>query len=246
MSTREVWDRIYQKFEGFNKLDNIFYTRLIEIIAKYANDSQSVLEVGSGSGYLVSFFQKHLFSVGLDRSVTPLKVAKTQFGAKNLILGDMFHLPFRDNSFDIVWNEGVIEHFIEPKNLQACKEMKRVSRKYVIVAVPNKNPIWLIRKVVLRIINKWPYGYEESYSVQRLRKMMCQTGLKVEDILGIRILPPVKEAKRFRDLLALFTFTLPLSSKNITKLVNDSLSIENNHRTLAKIFGYAIIGIGRK
>jgi ubiquinone/menaquinone biosynthesis C-methylase UbiE len=247
MSRREIWDKIYQKFDGFNELDNVFYARLIETITRYIKDEQNILEVGSGSGYLVSYFQnKNLFSVGLDRSVVPVKVAKKKFGVKNMILGDMFNLPFRDNSFDIVWNEGVIEHFADPKNIQACKEMARVSRKYVIVAVPNKNPVWLIRKTILKITNKWPYGYEESYSISRLKNLFHAVGLKVEEIVGIRILPPIKEVKKAKDLLALATLTFPISSKNIKMLAKNSLSLESRHKTCAKIFGYAIMGIGKK
>lgn len=247
LSEREIWDSIYQKFQGFNEADNAFYSRIIQTISKFLGKEQSMLEVGSGSGYLVSYFQnKNFLSVGLDRSLTPIKIASTVFGAKNLIIGDMFCLPFKDNSFDLVWNEGVIEHFKEPKNIQACKEMARVSKKYVIVAVPSKNPIWLARKTILKIINRWPYGYEESYSLSRLTKLFSKSGLKVLDIVGIRTMPPVKERKRLKDILSLITLTLPVSSKSIGKLARSSLEFESRHKTYARIFGYAIMAIGIK
>lgn len=211
MSTPETWDKIYSNFSEFNPIDNAFYQRLIQILLDSIGDSKSILEVGSGSGFLTSYFQKqHFASYGLDRSIMPLKVAKEKFNVKNLVQGDMFNIPCKSNSFDVVWNEGVLEHFKFPKNLEACKEMVRVSKKYVIIAVPNKFTIWPIRKTLLKISGKWPYGYEESYSKNRLVSLMKQAGLEIIDTQGVRILPPIKERNRISDILSLGMLTLPL------------------------------------
>ena len=56
MSTPEIWDKIYSEFTEFNSLDDAFYQRLIQILLDSIGDSKSILEVGSGSGFLVSFF----------------------------------------------------------------------------------------------------------------------------------------------------------------------------------------------
>jgi len=48
------------------------------------------------------------------------------------------HLPFRGNSFDLVFNAGVIEHFIN--HLAPLKEMIRVTKtgRYVVTFVINR------------------------------------------------------------------------------------------------------------
>ena len=103
MSTPETWDDIYGNFGDFNPVDQAFYDRLTNILSSELGTSLSILEVGSGSGILVSFFQKRgMFSVGMDRSMMPLNVAKSKFGASNLISGDMFRIPFKAYSFDVV------------------------------------------------------------------------------------------------------------------------------------------------
>ena len=56
MSTSEIWDKIYSEFSEFNLLDNAFYKRLIQNLLDSIGNSKSILEVGSGSGFLVSFF----------------------------------------------------------------------------------------------------------------------------------------------------------------------------------------------
>jgi len=247
MSAPEIWNKVYSNFDNFNPVDQAFYDRLTNILTSEIGDSSSILEVGSGSGMLVSFFQKlGLFSVGMDRSMMPLNVAKSKFGASNLISGDMFQIPFKSNSFDVVWNEGVLEHFKEPTNLAACKEMSRVSKNLVIIAVPNRYTVWPIRKTLLKAVKKWPYGYEESYSPNRLKKLMENSGLRVEAIKGIRVLPPIKERKKFSDILALGALTLPLSKKSVENISKKSISFETKHELFTKLFGYEIIAIGRK
>ena len=202
--TKIIWDKIYENFDRFSQNDFPFYSRLVDLLSPEYHDSDSILEVGSGSGYMVSFFQqKGLFSVGIDRNIEPAKVAKRHFQVRNMIQADMFNLPFRDNTFDIVWNEGVLEHFPDPRNLIALKEMTRVSRGKVIVAVPNTTPFWVIRKYLLKIIRRWPYGYEESYSVRRLKNLVRSSDLKLERIYGVRILPPIKEIKKITDIFSI-------------------------------------------
>lgn len=247
MSTPETWDKIYDNFENFNSVDHAFYDRLTSILTSETKNLSSVLEVGSGSGILVSFFEKSgLFSVGMDRSIMPLNIAKSNFGASNLISGDMFQIPFKSNSFDVVWNEGVLEHFKDPQNLAACKEMTRVSKNLVIIAVPNRYTVWPVRKTLLKATKKWPYGYEESYSPNRLKRLMENAGLTVEAIKGVRIMPPIKERKKFSDFLALGTFTLPLSKKSVESISKKSVAFESKHELLTKLFGYEIIAVGRK
>lgn len=247
MSTKEIWDKVYGDFKEFNPIDKAFYDRLTDILLTKIGDCSSILEAGSGSGFLVSFFQKMgMFSVGMDRSIMSLRVANKKFSAENLTLGDMFHIPFRSNSFDVVWNEGVLEHFEDPKNLAACKEMIRVSKKLVIISVPNRYSIWPIRKTLLKIAGKWPYGYEESYSPSRLSSLMEKAGLVVESIEGVRIMPPIKERKKLSDLLALGALTIPLSKSSVENIAKKSVNFEKNHLSLTKFLGYEIIAVGRK
>lgn len=52
----------------------------------------------------------------------------------NNICGDLFFLPFRGKTFDVVYNLGVMEHFSNFE--EGILEMLRVSKKYVIFAIP--------------------------------------------------------------------------------------------------------------
>lgn len=71
-------------------------------------------------------------------------------------------MRFRDGSFDLVWNEGVLEHFHESEYRQALREMVRVTRRYVLIDVPNANcrPYVLVKEW-LEAHGEWSWGYEQ-------------------------------------------------------------------------------------
>ena len=118
-----VWDDIYEDYSSPDIMNEYIYSKLIGVLYKHIAKNNSILEVGSGSGYTVSYFQNQgHFSVGLDRHDKTLKTAKYIFKAENLVKGDMFNLPFKDLSFDIVWNEGVLEHFKIDKSVEEAEE----------------------------------------------------------------------------------------------------------------------------
>ncbi|MCD4705178.1 class I SAM-dependent methyltransferase [bacterium] len=221
----DVWNKIY---ENYNKDSNnsYFHNRLISIINHHINNKTRVLEVGFGSGSIVSYFQnKTPLSVGLDFNINPIKIAKNIFKAKNLVQGDVFSLPFKNDSFDVVWNEGMLEHWKFNKSHIAIEEMKRVSKKYIIIAIPNRYSIWIIRKLILKVIGKWRFGYEESYSIRRLKKLFKLSHLEIVDTKGVQI---------FFGSLTKRDFFAKLSEH-----------IENNCDMLTKHFAYEIVMIGK-
>ena len=62
MSTPETWDDVYGNFGDFNPIDQAFYDRLTNILSSKLDSASNILEVGSGSGILVSFFRIYLVS----------------------------------------------------------------------------------------------------------------------------------------------------------------------------------------
>ena len=78
-----------------------------------------VLEVGSGRGSLSMYFsQASWVSTILDLVPEVLQQAKTQFAAHSLpvksIVADCLDMPIADNSFDVVFSIGLLEHFTDP------------------------------------------------------------------------------------------------------------------------------------
>lgn len=92
---------------------------------------QHLLDVGTGEGFTI---KRHPHAVGLDFSHSALRYGQTEFGLPKLTQGDIFNLPFAENSFDCVLCLEVLEHLAEPE--QALNNLLTVSKKWVIVSVP--------------------------------------------------------------------------------------------------------------
>ncbi len=88
-----------------------------------------VLEVGCGRGSLSCYFADAGFDCTLlDLSPAVLEVARSLFSRHQLearfVAGDAEALPFGDESFDLVFSIGLLEHFSDPR--QAVEEQLRV------------------------------------------------------------------------------------------------------------------------
>jgi len=110
-------------------------------ITPYIKTGDNVLEAGCGTGmntvYACSLLRAEPWV--LDISEESLNEARRRAGLRGLLLraiqGDIRHMPFAGRCFDVVWNQGVVEHFEDP--VEVMSEMARVG-KTVFVAVPRK------------------------------------------------------------------------------------------------------------
>lgn len=98
------------------------------------NDIRSVLDMGCGDGRITNRLSERFeFVVGTDLSYNALKHVK---GKKILSKGT--NLPFQDGSFDLVITCEVLEHVLYNDYFNVLKELERVSKKYILVTVPNE------------------------------------------------------------------------------------------------------------
>jgi len=147
-------------------------------------DEPSVLSAGCGRG-LVDFWLLETFgwSVTLmDNSEQCLKnlrrsLRRVEGGQHTIAHGSILDIPFPDRSFDLVWNEGVLEHFAETDYRQALREMVRAARRFVLIDVPNANcKPYRLAKEWLEENDRWSWGYERPRAslVQDLEELDVQ------------------------------------------------------------------------
>jgi len=143
------------------------YSKIQAYIEQICKHNFTVLEAGCGSGLIsLELARKRNLKrlVLLDIHEDILEKARNNFNKFKInaefMLGDVQNLPFRNESFDLVFNEGVIEHLDDME--RGVKEMARVSKKYVICLIPNYyNILWRIEKRWKRWQGKFYYGADE-------------------------------------------------------------------------------------
>lgn len=94
---------------------------------KHFSKGEKILHAGCGSGQVDIDIAKHIDITALDISSNALKIYKKVHGeSSKTVLGNIFSLPFPDNSFDGLYNLGVLEHFTQDEIQQILTECKRV------------------------------------------------------------------------------------------------------------------------
>jgi ubiquinone/menaquinone biosynthesis C-methylase UbiE len=99
---------------------------------------ESVLDLGCASGIsmgLIKLFSPKTKVVGLEGSKSGEEAWKAR--GLDVVDGDIYSLPFKDNEFDTVYSSHVLEHLVEPE--KALLESIRVAKKRVIHIVPDGN-----------------------------------------------------------------------------------------------------------
>lgn len=80
------------------------------------NNIKKILEAGCGTGrWLKSLSRLNKKLFGLDFSIQMLKIAKSEISETGLVNADACHLPFNDNSFDMIFCVNAIHHFPDKK-----------------------------------------------------------------------------------------------------------------------------------
>jgi SAM-dependent methyltransferase len=99
---------------------------------------EKVLDVGCGEGNHLLLLQRlGLDAYGVDASSYMIRRAKKRLGNRaSLKVGNADDLPFDDNEFDVAVLINTLEFLDDP--LQALREVERVTRRRVFIAVMNK------------------------------------------------------------------------------------------------------------
>lgn len=131
----------------------------------------SILDIGCGAGGNIKILGDFGSVTGLDISEEALKFAKTHRAFKDLVMGDAEHLPFQNESFDLVSAFDVLEHV--PNDRQAIQEMFRVLKKggFALITVPAHRWLWSRHDEALHHLRR--------YTTNELREKLCHAGFSV-------------------------------------------------------------------
>ncbi len=179
------------------------------LFERYAPAGSLLLEGGCGQGqYVVFNAARGVRVVGLDfapEALTRLRRRATR--DVRLCLGDVALLPFADETFDVYYSGGVVEHF-EAGAHDALTEARRVLKRtgVLLISVPYDSPL---RRAVSFSRKDWRrvtgasvdsaeqrgarQFFQYAYRRREFERMLKEAGLRVVSTQGYSILWGVQE-----------------------------------------------------
>ncbi len=129
--TQVTREHYYQGYDSLERFISYFYQIKSVIDLKPSN----VLEVGIGNKTVSDYLKRSGYQV------------TTCDFAKDLepdVVADVRMLPFKDDKFDVILAAEVLEHIPFDEVAKALSELRRVSKKYLIVSIPSYGSYFIL------------------------------------------------------------------------------------------------------
>ena len=175
---KTAYDEFYEKHdEAWRMLGAKYKAQHIIDVCK-SHNFKKVLEVGAGDGSILKFladqnFAPEYYAVEISESGVKHILSRNIDNLKSVQLFDGYHLPFGDDSFDLIILSHVLEH-VEHERL-LLRELRRVA-KYCVIEVPRDYKTGVDK----RIRHFLAYGHINIYTPTSLRYLLRTEGFEIE------------------------------------------------------------------
>ena len=147
-----MWEK-YLRIPSFLSISRGAVNRTIEGFR--LPKGSTALDIGCGFGRITLFLNESGYDVTAIDSFQKMVDGMKIRGIKAMKM-DAKNLKFKDNSFDLVFSDGLLEHFSSEEDIKKIiSEQLRVSRKYVLNFIPADN----LMNVVLEKVQRVPKEY---------------------------------------------------------------------------------------
>ncbi|MGB9720739.1 MAG: class I SAM-dependent methyltransferase [bacterium] len=245
--SRNLWDRFWAQ-----KQPEAIYppvTNIVQELKKFVNPKhKKVLETGAGTGRDGIKLARLGADVWLlDYSRKSLELArhylhKENDASVNLVMADAITTPFMDETFDIVFHQGLLEHFHNP--ILLLKENHRILKKggLLIVDVPQTYHIYTLIKNILMLLKLWFAGWERQFTVDSLGNLLKRHNLEPIYYYGDWSRPGIIY-KILREILLHFKISLPMYPGYFGEITRKFYKLQDLLRQ-KRFFLYTVLSIG--
>lgn len=198
-TVHEDYDRIWETFLQQKDIMRLlaertkdrkrFHKALFEF-AK-TNKTHTILEIGCGTGLdLNIFYNCHPSSLcfGSDLSKAgvsiAVKVATALGNPIRFFISDTRQLPLKNESLDLVFSQGLLEHFTDPLSITAEQSKALRGGGILIINVPQRYSGYSLHKKRLIRKGKWELGWEREFSYADLQELGKLLGLEEQTVFG--------------------------------------------------------------
>jgi SAM-dependent methyltransferase len=194
VSTLSHWESYWRAHANIQDTYSTGGRLVREILADGGVRGARVLEVGAGSGRdALGLVHEGAVGFVLDYSPASLELVRRQAAARgmpiHLVRADALAMPFRNGTFDVVFHQGLLEHFRDPMPL--TRENARVTRSggRLVVDVPQTWHAYTLMKQVMIAFNVWFAGWETQFTPGGLERTLAAAGLTVRRTYGEWMVP---------------------------------------------------------
>jgi ubiquinone/menaquinone biosynthesis C-methylase UbiE len=192
------WDSIWKKqglLRAIVDCGRRIYSRFfLAILCKKVTKKSDIVELGCGTSSITLQLHQCVNSItGVDLSTEALVLSELnagKIGVKNfkLLQGDCRKLKIKDETFDLVWSQGLLEHFSRPE--EVLQEHIRICKNNgnVVISVPAQYSffyVWYVLTHILHIKRLWPWTEQDFYTKDNLLNILKR--LNYDTNHGVRI-----------------------------------------------------------
>ena len=193
-STKAHWDAYWHEYaDPHATYDND--DRVVNAILALGDvRGKRILEVGAGSGRdSIALAKRGAIVTVLDYVPSSLGVVAKNAEAAGVTLtmvcGDGTRMPFPEGTFDVVFHQGLMEHFRDANPLLDDNRRVLKTGGHVVIDVPQRWHIYTVGKKVLIALDRWFAGWETEYSIRELTGMVEARGYQVTARFGDWMIP---------------------------------------------------------
>ncbi|GEM_PF-1708351 len=184
------WDQIWQGYRAPNFFGRRLHAERIKTLRKVLAGislplTASIVDAGCGSGSTLSILRRlgYAKAIGIDAAVNSLKISAQLFGFqtdKDVFLRDIKQTGFADGSFDMVFSQGVLEHYENRSDaLEIVKEMCRISRRYILLVQPDQTSLTGRLKELWHSLSGASWEKEYRYTRTDYTSMLDKCGFRL-------------------------------------------------------------------
>jgi len=178
------------------------YERLFESVKSISNKDLSVLDWGCGNGWFTYYLWHQGFAnvVSYGYGWDAIDAGRKHLPALQYVNGEEAQLsnpsdiPFSDQSFDLVFSVGVLEHVHETggDQLHSMREINRILRpggKFFCYHLPNRYTwIEFIKGLFAADKSKF-YLHTKKFTAKDIRNLASESGFTVQRVRRYNLLP---------------------------------------------------------
>ncbi|OGC39394.1 hypothetical protein A2Y85_06250 [candidate division WOR-3 bacterium RBG_13_43_14] len=243
-STKKTWDRFWS-----NRSSSEIYPPVNDIASELKKVTdlayKKILEVGAGTGrdsIRISAEQNQVYV--LDYSPISIDLIRSQPHSQRLLLiqSDALSCPVPDGTFDIIFHQGLLEHFSSPHRL--LKENHRILKSggFLAVDVPQTIHIYTLIKQALILCKLWFGGWERQFTPRSLSRLLIKSGFEPVHYYGDWSRPGILY-KIVKLIASRLKIKLPMYPRFLGKITESFYRTQQKLRT-KRILQYTAFSIG--